>query len=460
MRSRRRPNDTPIATVEVEIKDLAFDGKSVGHMNGKVVFLDAGLPGETVLADITRSKPRYNQGRVRKILSRSERRIAAPCEHFEYCGGCTWQDLTYEDQLTYKHRQVEACIERIGKIGDVIVDPILPAPSQYQYRNKMEFSFHIHEELGFTLGLHRRGRFDEIFDLKACLLQSELANNIVHFVRDYVRENELPVYDVVNHTGYMRFLVIRQTHFTKQLMVNVVTNYGDLPGKEQLTESLMAEFPAITTLIHSQNGQKSNIAVAEADEILHGAGYIEEELLGKRFRIQANSFFQTNSAQTERLYQTAFDLAALNSEDNVLDLYCGTGSIGILLSDRVEKVVGVELVSEAVRDARENAALNGVQNIEFFEGNVKDYLRENKGRTREFNIVVIDPPRAGLHPKAMKRMLEIQPEKIIYISCNPATFSRDARDIVNADYCLPRVTPVDMFPHTRHIEVASVFVKS
>lgn len=460
MSNRRRPNDTPIATVEVEIKDLAFDGKSVGHMNGKVVFLDAGLPGETVLADITRSKPRYNQGRVKEILSRSDRRIPAPCEHFEYCGGCTWQDLTYDDQLTYKHRQVEACIERIGKIGDVVVDPIVPAPSQFQYRNKMEFSFHTHEELSFTLGLHRRGRFDEIFDLKACLLQSELANRIVHVMRDYVRENELPAYDVVNHTGYMRFLAIRQTHFTNQLMVNVVTNYGDFPDKEKLTKLLTTEFPEITTLLHSQNGQRSNIATGEAEETLYGPGYIEEVLLGKRFRIQANSFFQTNSAQTERLYQTAFDMAELGSEDRVLDLYCGTGSIGILLSDRVKRVVGVELVAEAVRDARENAGINGVQNIEFFEGNVKDYLRENKGRTSEFNVVVIDPPRAGLHPKAMKRMLEIQPEKIIYISCNPATFSRDARDIVNAGYHLPRVTPVDMFPHTRHIELASVFVKS
>ena len=443
--------------VELEIIDLANEGKAVAHLNGKVVFLKGGLPGETVLAEITRQKPRYNEGRVREILKKSPERIDAECRHFDSCGGCTWQDLSYESQLKFKRKQVCDCIERIGGLEEVRVADIVPSRDRFFYRNKMEFSFHVDAGGDFTLGLHRRGRFDEIFDIERCLLESELSNRLVIWFRDYVRENEIPVYDVKFHVGYMRFLMIRETKNTGQTMVNIVTNYGDFPDEERLVARLVETFPEVTTVVHNQNGKKSNIAAGEVEKVLYGPGYIEEKLFDKTFRIRANSFFQTNPRQAEVLYRTGFEMLGAGENDSLIDLYSGAGSIGILAAPGVRKVVGVELVEDAVRAARENAALNDIGNIEFFLGDVKDFLMSPDYDKSGFNIIMLDPPRAGLHPKAVKKIIEFKPEKILYISCNPATFARDAGEFVKAGYVLPEVKPVDMFPHTTHIELVGVF---
>ncbi len=445
------------AIVELDVADLAFDGKAVAHLDGKVVFLRGGLPGERVEAEITRVKPRYSEGVVRRIIEKSPSRIPALCSHFGTCGGCTWQDLVYQDQLRFKKKQVADCLERLGKLPETTVHDVIGSVELFNYRNKMEFSFHVTEDDGFTLGLHRRGRFDEIFDVEACFLQSELSNRIVRWVREYVAQEKIPVYDVKKHTGFMRFLVIRQTKRTAQLMVNVVTNYGDIPACEKFVHEMRAAFPEITTIVHNQNGQKSNIAVGEIERVLFGTGYIEERLFHSLFRIRANSFFQTNSIQTETLYRTAFEMLNPGKSDRVLDLYCGTGSIGILISPYVERVVGVELVADAIKTAEENADMNDIRNITFFEGSVRDFLKTEQVAKGDFNIVVVDPPRAGLHPKALSRLIGLRPEKILYISCNPATFARDAKELVQSGYWLPEVKPIDMFPHTMHIELVGVF---
>lgn len=446
-------------TVRLEVTDLAFDGKAVAHLDGKVVFLNGGLPGETVEARIFQSKPRFSRGRVVRIIEKAPERVEPRCPHFEYCGGCTWQDLDYDQQLRFKRKQVVDCIERLAKLPHTEISEILPAPDQFFYRNKMEFSFHTGgpESDDFTLGLHRRGRFDDIFDLHDCRLQSELSNRLVTWMRDYVRRTGLPVYDVKQHTGFMRFLMIRQTAHTGQTMVNLVTNYGDFPDTESLTAEIAEAFPEVTTVVHNQNGQKSNIATGEIEKVLSGPGYIEEELGGCRFRIRANSFFQTNSLQAENLYNAAFEMLAPEPSDRILDLYCGTGAIGLLLAVRAEHVIGVELVADAIVSARENAALNGRDNIDFYEGNVKDFLKAETAAAAEHDVIVIDPPRAGLHPKALKEVIALKPRKLLYISCNPATFARDAERIVGAGYALPSVRPVDMFPHTMHIELIGCF---
>jgi 23S rRNA (uracil1939-C5)-methyltransferase len=443
--------------IELTIDDLAIDGKSVAHLNGKVVFLDTGLPGETVLAEITRARPKYFQARVQEITSRSSSRVETVCSHFDICGGCSWQDLEYEAQLELKRRHVVECLSRIGEIENPAVAQVLASKSVFRYRNKMKFSFHVLEDGGFTLGLHRQGRFDDIFDLDACYLQSEVANRIVHYVRGFVAEHKVPVYDVRNHTGYMRFLVIRETSITRQVMVNLVTNMGSFPAVDVLVAGLVAEFPEIVTVVHGQNGKKANIAVAEVETVLHGPGFIEEELLGRRFKIKANSFFQTNSIQAEKLYETAFSLLQAQPDDRVLDLYCGTGTIGLCLASGVKEVTGVELVPDAVQMATENAAANGIDNIRFFEGHVKDYLRQLPSEESPFDAVIVDPPRAGLNPKALKRVLALDVPRLLYISCNPATFARDAKSIREAGYEISEVHPVDMFPHTRHIELAALF---
>ncbi len=441
------------------IEDLAFDGKAVAHLDGKVVFLDAGLPGETVLAEITLSRPRYSQGLVRDIVTRSPRRIDAACTHFGVCGGCSWQDLDYSEQLAFKKRHVVECIARIGAIKDAVVHDVIPSENVFAYRNKMEFSFHALGDDRFHLGLHRRGRFDDIFDLEACLLQDETANRIVSYVREFVKREHLPIYDVTLHTGYMRFLVIRRGVRTGQVMVFVVTNRGDFTASDKLVSELHEAFPQVATIVHGQTGSKSNIAVAEVETVLYGPGYIEEMLLGMTFRIRASSFFQTNTVQAERLYEAGFDLLQPQPTDRLLDLYCGTGAIGLLLAPKVAQVVGVELVPDAVVAAGQNATLNSVQNITFIEANVTDFLRSGVPEVTDCTAVILDPPRAGLHPKVLKRLIAAPPAKLLHFSCNPATFARDAQALIGSGYRMSEVRPVDMFPHTRHIELAALFTR-
>jgi 23S rRNA (uracil1939-C5)-methyltransferase len=445
--------------VTVEVTDLAFDGKAVGSIDGKVIFLKGGLPGETVIAEITRVKARYCQGVVREILKASPERQPPRCSHFGVCGGCTWQDLAYPEQLRFKKKQVVDCLERLGQFESVSVRDVVPCDKLFFYRNKMEFSFHTGDGDDFTLGLHERNSFDDIFDLSACYLQSEQSNAIVSFVRQFVKERGIPVYDIRNHTGFMRFLMIREGKRTNQTMVNIITNYGEIPHEGDFVAGLTRTFPEITTIIQNQNGKKANIAFGEIERVLYGDGWIDEEVLGCRFRIRANSFFQTNPTQAEILFTTAFDLLGDVSGARVLDLYCGTGSIGLLLAKRASHVVGVELVVDAVAAARENAERNGVTNIEFFAGDVKGHLEANVSG-EPFDIIVLDPPRAGLHPKAVKRLVAIRPQTILYISCNPATFARDARMLVDGGYSLSEVVPVDMFPHTMHIELTACFRRS
>jgi 23S rRNA (uracil1939-C5)-methyltransferase len=441
------------------IEDLAFDGKAVAHLDGKVVFLDTGLPGETVLAEITLLRPRYSQGRVHEIISRSPRRIDAPCVHFGGCGGCSWQDLDYTEQLAFKKRHVTECLARIGGLKEVVVQDVIPSENIFAYRNKMEFSFHALGDERFHLGLHRRGRFDDIFDLEACFLQDETANRLVPFVREFVRQEGLPIYDVARHTGYMRFLVIRRGVRTGQTMVYIVTNRGDFPGVDRLVAGLHQEFPQVATIVHGQTASRSNIAVAEVEAVLYGPGYIEETLLGMTFRIRAGSFFQTNTVQAERLYQAGFDLLQAQASDRLLDLYCGTGAIGLLLAPKVAEVTGVELVADAIVAARENAALNGVENISFIQANVTEFLRAGTTEFDRFDALILDPPRAGLHPKVLKRIIAAAPPRMLHFSCNPATFARDAQALVGSGYSMSEVRPVDMFPHTRHIELVALFTR-
>ncbi|MFH1687414.1 MAG: 23S rRNA (uracil(1939)-C(5))-methyltransferase RlmD [bacterium] len=323
----------------------------------------------------------------------------------------------------------------------------------------MEFSFGQHDEGDFTLGLHHQGRYDAVFDLHQCHLQSEVSNRLIDWFRQWVRDQNVPVYHMRRHEGMMRFYMIRQTTFTDQLMINIVTNYGEISGAQAMVEAMTAAFPEITTIVHNQNGQKSNIAVGEIETILYGPGYMEEELMGSRFRIRSNSFFQTNSRQAEVLYRLGFEMLKASPTDRVLDLYCGTGTIGLLLAPEVAEVVGVELVADAVADARFNAGRNGIDNISFFEGNVKDLLQSGTPGDG-FDAVIVDPPRAGINPKALNYLIAMNAPKLLYISCNPATFARDAARLCENGYALPEVQPVDMFPHTMHIELVGLFTRS
>lgn len=447
------------STFETRIIDLAYNGRSVGSLNGKIVFLNGGLPGEKVRARIIRDKRRYSVGRMISIVDKSEERVKARCIHHGICGGCTWQDLDYERQLHYKRKQISDCMRHIGRIKDVEVAETIGCQDRFYYRNKMEFSFNHCDDGQFHLGLHERERFDEIFDVEDCLLESEISNEIVRWFRGFVRENDIPVYDVLNHTGFLRFLAIRETKNTGQIMINVVTTDGSIPGVEKLMESITERFPQIRTVVQNINNRKSNIARGEREIILYGDGFIEEKLLGCTFRISSNSFFQTNSRQAEILYEKTFDFLKPEPDDRLLDLYCGTGTIGICASERVSRVVGVDSEPSAIQTAEDNARINSRDNTRFYAGTAEEMFRGNADVFEGLNCAIIDPPRAGLHPKALEGLINLNLPRIVHISCNPSTFARDAAHLVNSGYKINEIVPVDMFPHTMHIELVAGFYK-
>ncbi len=443
--------------IETKIKDLAFDGKAVGEIDGKIIFLNAGLPGEVVRAKIVKSKPNYATGKVLEVLEKCDERIEPKCAHFEICGGCTWQDLDYERQLYYKRKQIDDCLKHIAKFETVDLADIIPAPSQFRYRNKMEFSFNTDPEEDFVLGLHRRGRFNEIFNLNQCYITSETVPKIVCWFREFVKKNGMTAYDVTEHTGFLRFLMIREAQNTNQIMLNIVTVDGEIPNIEALLDDVKNLFPEVVTVVQNINNKKSNISKGEKEIIHFGEGFIEERILNCRFRIYANSFFQTNSLQTENLYQTAFELLQPKQNDRLLDLYCGAGTIGLTASKMVDEIVGLEFEPTAVEAARENAKLNDINNATFYTGLAQELLRKNPEILDGINSIITDPPRAGMHKKALKALIEHNNKRLVYISCNPSTFARDAQILVNSGYSLGKVIPVDMFPHTMHIELVSVF---
>jgi 23S rRNA (uracil1939-C5)-methyltransferase len=449
----------PGEIVSVRIKDLAFDGKSIAEIDGKILFLNAGLPGELVKAEIVRSKPNYDLGRTVEILEKSDKRIPAQCAHFEICGGCTWQDLDYDLQLYYKRKQIDDCLKHIGKFGVVDLAETLPAPDQFHYRNKMEFSFNHTDPDDFVLGLHRRGHFDEIFDLTECHLAPDVITDIVIWFKEFVKESGMTAYDVTGHRGFLRFLMIRRASNTGQIMINIVTVDGELANAPEMIARIKASFPDVVTVVQNINNSKSNIAKGEREIIHFGPGFIEEDILGCRFRIYANSFFQTNSRQAENLYRTAFELLEPDNNQKLLDLYCGAGTIGLTASRFVDEVIGIELEPTAVEAARENADINGINNVSFHSGLVQELLIKKPDFLRGIDSIITDPPRAGMHPKAIKALVESGCPRLVYISCNPATFARDAMMLAQSAYAMEKIVPVDMFPHTMHIELVSVFRK-
>lgn len=441
--------------IRLEIDSLAFGGKGVGKLDGYVVFVEGGLPGDIAEVRIRSARARFAEGRIENLVEPSGFRVTPPCEHFQYCGGCKWQNLEYAVQKKYKEDQLKEALYHIGKIEDPPVEPIVGAHKIYYYRNKMEFSFHAGENGETLLGLHRAGRFQDVFQLTKCHLQSELSNRLVNFVRERSVELGLPPYHIKEHRGYLRFLVIREAKFTGQCLVNIVTGEGDHGTVRQLGGEIGHRFEEVVSVSHTVNAQKANVARGEKETILYGTDHIHEKLGDKRFRISANSFFQTNSYQIQRLYDLVVELAEPGGLEKMIDLYCGTGTIAIYLSGLVRSVEGIEAVPEAVEDALINARLNNASNCHFITADVEEYLKLAAAEGRSYDLMILDPPRAGCHPRALKSIRLIKPRKIIYISCNPATLGRDVAELIEGGYRLERSIPIDLFPHTYHIEAVN-----
>jgi len=383
------------------------------------------------------------------------------CSHFGLCGGCSWQDLKYEEQLKFKTKQVKESLKHIGGFSDFPIQDALGSDEIFYYRNKMEYAFApgvnrmVHtpdSDQQLILGLHPRERFDKVFDLEECFLQSERANLIVDFVRGFAKEKKLIPYDLKECSGFLRFLTIREGKNTEMTMVNLVTNKGEFPFKDEFSSRLVSNFPYVKSVVRNINSKLANVAVGEEEELLGGERTITEKLGKFNFEISANSFFQTNTHQAEKLYQTVLDMTDLQGDESVLDLYCGNGTISIFLSQNAKKVTGVESVEESVENARRNAELNSVANCEFICGEVKKGLAKLADDKEIPDLVVVDPPRAGLHKHVVKSLLNIKAPKLIYVSCNPSTLARDLKILCEECYRLERVQPIDMFPHTYHIE--------
>lgn len=457
------------AEIELEITKLAFGGDAIAHVEGLVVFLDRGIPGQRVRARITRKKSQYAQGQLLEVLSPAPGEVEAFCPHFGVCGGCRWQNLGYEDQLSWKHRHVVECLERLGGVEVAHVLPAVGSPDTRWYRNKMEFTFSNRRWLSaaeiasgevidrtFALGLHARGHFDRVFDVETCFLESETANAIVKEAGYCARESGLRPYSTKDHQGFWRFLVIREGKATGQRMVHVLTagHREAETATDELAARLRNRVGDITTLVHSISHKKAQVAVGDFSRTVFGPGYIEESLDDLRFRISAHSFFQTNTFGARRMYRIVRDLGDFKGTETVWDLYCGTGSIALFIASRVHRVVGFEIVQDAIDDAFVNCTLNGIDNCSFRAGDLKDLIQEAARAPKLYgtpDVIITDPPRAGMHPQVIKALLDVLPSHIIAVSCNPATLARDLGLLLER-YSVAAVQPVDLFPHTPHIE--------
>ncbi len=455
--------------VTVEIVDAAFKGKGVGKVEGVAVFVPGTAPGDVVRARIVNRKKSHKEGKLLEILQASPDRIEPKCSHANVCGGCSWQHIPYEKQVEYKGKQVRDHVERIGGLRDTLVHTAMANEEAFYYRNKMEYSFSTRrwlteeeiqsdeyvDDSGFAAGLHAPGRFDKILNLNECHLQDARSFELLDFVRSYAIRNEIPAFDSIAKTGFFRHLVVRNSHFTDDFMVNLVTYAWDEELIFKLRDELLKAFPFITTIVNNVNDQPNPTAVGRYEKVLHGPGFIRDRIGAYEFRINANAFFQTNTRQAEKLYQAARDYAELKPGDTLFDLYCGVGTLSLFMSDAAEQVVGIELVDVAVQNAIRNAEENLVKNVDFVKGDMKEVfgpqLVEQYG---EPDVLITDPPRSGMHPDVVQRLCELKVPRLVYVSCNSSTMARDLAILAEV-YDIPEVQPVDMFPQTYHVEAVA-----
>jgi 23S rRNA (uracil1939-C5)-methyltransferase len=443
--------------LELTIDSLAYGGNGVARLNGFVVFVRRGLPGDTVRATVTKVKRGFAEATADEVLVAGAQRVDPSCAHFGSCGGCRFQDLAYEAQIAAKHDQVRDALVRLGRIADPPLEEILPAVEQYHYRNKLEYSF-TDTPRGAALGFHRAGRWDEVLEVEKCWLTSEVGNTIRETVREWAQEEGLPAFDQETHTGYLRHLVVREGRNTGEALVELVTAPGDLQGADHLVEMLRA-IPEVRSIHWAVNDSKAEVTNLPTN-LLWGEEAIEEEILGLRYRVRPNAFLQTNTAMAEKLYELAIEYAGLTGSETVYDLYCGTGTIGLSMASQALTVWGVEANEESVACAIENAGLNGISNAAFFAGEVGRSLEDLAERAGPPGVAVVDPPRAGLSGKALRALARLEAPTIVYVSCNPTTLAGNVKDLVNDwGYTLRRVRPVDMFPHTPHVESVSLLTR-
>ncbi len=482
--SSRLPRPERGERLELTTASLAFEGKAVARReDGYVVFVEGALAEERIIAEIKKAKSNFAEAKLVEILAAGPDRRSPICPYFGICGGCSLQHMNYSAQLSSKKQQVIDLFERVGKIANPPVRDVLAAPNEYYYRNKMEFSFSdqrwlTDEEIAsgdvqdrFALGLHVRERYDRVIDAEICYLPKPIVTEILDFTRQFTIENRIGVYSdhapAVPEDGaptianLLRFLVVKTSHATGEIMVNLVTNREESDLLIKYSKELLEKIPSVTTVVNNINTRRAQVAVGDYEIVYHGEGTIRDRIGNAEFRISANSFFQANTPQAERLYSIAAEFAELQPSDVLWDLYCGTGTISLFVADKVKGVLGIELVESAVIDARANAESNGISNVAFVSSDLRralttpDFLADHQRP----DVMIIDPPRNGMHPDVVSEVLKLAPERISYISCNPATQARDIA-LLAAGYELLELQPVDMFPQTYHIECVAKLRRS
>jgi 23S rRNA (uracil1939-C5)-methyltransferase len=455
------PNPRPARgdLLDLEIEDLAFGGQGVARLDRFVVFVSDVAPGDTVRARVRKARRRFAEADLDEVLTPGPDRIPVPCPYVPNCGGCRLQHVTDEAVRSAKREQIVEHLRRIGGIEGVEVRPVEPSVSPFGYRNKMEYSAAPGASDGTLLGFHRRGRWDEIVDIENCLLATPRGNAIRETVRRWARDVAIVGYDQRSQTGQLRHVVVREGINTGQALVVIVTAPGVDDLVDQLGPFLAAAHPEVVGLMHATNDGVSEITQGLPQRVVYGQDWFEERISGVTLRLSAAAFFQTNTVMTEPLYRHAADAAGLTGEEVLYDLFSGVGSIGIVLAARAKQVVGIEIVPEAVRDAEMNAAANGLTNYRAMCGDVGVVLREHRDELPPPDVAIVDPPRAGLSGRAVRRILELAPKTLVYVSCQPATFADNAKRFIDGGYRLEYVQPVDMFPQTPHIEAVSRFTR-
>ena len=447
----------------IQVIDIAEEGKGVGKSDDLVIFIDKAVPGDVVDVELLRRKKKFYEGRIQNIVKPSDHRTEPFCEHFGVCGGCKWQHLNYDAQLLFKQKSVVDALQRLAKVNTSGIEPILGSKETSYYRNKLEYTFsdkrwltdgdmRSDQEMEMNaLGYHIPGRFDKILDIEHCYLQADPSNTIRNKVREYALANKISFYNLKNHEGSLRNLIIR-TSSTGELMVIVVFAYVEEEQIKGMMEFISNEFKNLKSLLYIINQKKNDTIFDQDIHVFEGADHIFENMNGLKFKIGPKSFYQTNSDQAFELYKITKDFAGFKGDELVYDLYTGAGTIANFIAGSVKSVVGIEYVPTAIEDAKINSEINAIKNTSFFAGDMKDILSAEFIQTHgKPDVVITDPPRAGMHADVVKRLLEMEAEKIVYVSCNAATQARDIA-LMKDKYEVSRIRPVDMFPHTQHVE--------
>ncbi len=436
--------------IEIRIDGYGHEGEGVGRYNNFTVFIPEVLKGELVSVKITEVKKNFGRGIVLEILEPVPERIKPLCPSALDCGGCQLQHLNYENQLTLKHQRVIDAVERIGGLRDVSIHPVIGMAEPWHYRNKAQYPLGILDDT-VVMGFYRKGTH-EIVPLKGCLLQSKVSNRIAEKVRQFVETYHIPIYDELNHSGLLRHVLIKQSSQTGEVMVVFITRNRPFSAAEKIAGELVSLFPEIKSVVQNVNDARGNVILGPSTKIIWGQDTITEHIGNFKFKIAAESFFQVNPFQTEKLYRKAVEFAGLTGRETVLDAYCGVGSLTLFLAEQAQKVYGIEIVTQAVKNALDNAAFNEIKNVEFMVGATEKVLPQLTQKEITFQVAVVDPPRSGCEEAVLKSFAENKVSRIVYVSCNPSTLARDLKILESLGYKTLEIQPVDMFPHTYHIE--------